>query len=129
MVDDTDVDVEVDDRNVDVESLSPDELRVLVGHLQRAVTSHGVVGQAIGVLVAAHRFPPDQAWSLLRRTSQNANIKVNRLARSVVEVAAGLPPTDQTCCEVVCAALLPSAEPTIPGGLDNGVKGEIPKAG
>jgi hypothetical protein len=62
MMDEPDIDV-----GIDIESLNLIELQPSVGHLQRAVTSHEEVGHAVGVLVAAHRIPPAQAWDLLRR--------------------------------------------------------------
>ena len=94
----------------DLENMSLTELRVLVGHLRSAVASHEVVGQAIGVLLTVHQIPPDQAWHLLCRTSQNTNVKVIRLATSVVEAAAGLATTDPTSAAVIRAHLLPSLE-------------------
>jgi len=92
----------------DLENLGLTELRVLVGHLRSAVASHERVGQAIGVLLTVHQIPPGQAWDLLCRTSQDTNIKVARLAASVVETAAGLATTDPTSAEVIRTHLLPS---------------------
>ena len=92
----------------DLENLSSTELRALVGHLRSAVASHERVGQAIGVLLTVHKIPPGQAWDLLRRTSQDTNVKVIRLATSLVEAAAGLAPSDPTSAAVIRAHLLPS---------------------
>lgn len=58
-----------------------------IGDLTRAVTSHEIVGQATGILIATYRIDPQAAWSLLRRVSQQCNIKVARLAPAVIAAA------------------------------------------
>ncbi len=47
-----------------------------------------VIEQAKGVLMAQHRCGPDEAFDLLRRASQHANIKVSILATRIVEQVA-----------------------------------------
>lgn len=54
-------------------------------HLQRAVHSRSIVGQAIGLLRSRFDLGADQAFALLRRQSQTANVKLIRLAESVVD--------------------------------------------
>jgi ANTAR domain len=44
-----------------------------------------VIGQAKGILMAQHRCGPDEAFDLLRRASQSANVKVSVLAARIVE--------------------------------------------
>ncbi len=44
-----------------------------------------VIEQAKGVLMAQHRCGPDEAFDLLRRASQRANVKVSVLAAQIVE--------------------------------------------
>jgi hypothetical protein len=51
-----------------------------------------VVEQAKGILMAQHRCGPDQAFDLLRRASQRANVKVTVLAARMVEQIAGPEP-------------------------------------
>ncbi|MEU9439217.1 ANTAR domain-containing protein [Streptomyces sp. NPDC048252] len=41
--------------------------------LRQAVDSHATVDQAIGVLIAAHRIPPDAGFEVLRDSSQHTN--------------------------------------------------------
>jgi len=57
-----------------------DTMEDLTVHLHRAVESHTVIGQATGVLMARRRLTAEQAFELLKRTSQNRNIKVAHLA-------------------------------------------------
>jgi hypothetical protein len=52
----------------------------LAVHLRQAVESHTVIGQATGVLMARRGLTADQAFDVLKRTSQNRNIKLSRLA-------------------------------------------------
>jgi hypothetical protein len=44
-----------------------------------------VVEQAKGIVMAQHRCGPDEAFGLLRRASQRANVKVSVLAARMVE--------------------------------------------
>ncbi|WP_420309162.1 ANTAR domain-containing protein [Streptomyces sp. YS-B37] len=55
--------------------------------LQRAVASHAVVDQAIGVVIAVGRLTPEQAWDVLRNVSQHTNIKLRRVAELLLELA------------------------------------------
>jgi len=49
-----------------------------------------VIEQAKGILMAQCRCGPDEAFDLLCRASQNANVKVNVLAKRIVkEVSEG----------------------------------------
>jgi AmiR/NasT family two-component response regulator len=56
--------------------------------LQTRLDSMPVIEQAKGVLMAQHRCGPDEAFDLLRRASQHANIKVSVLATRIVEQVA-----------------------------------------
>src|SRR5512133_1980582 len=47
-----------------------------------------VIEQAKGILMARHGCTPDQAFELLRRASQRANIKLSALAAALAEQAA-----------------------------------------
>ena len=44
-----------------------------------------VIEQAKGILMAQYRCTPDEAFELLRRASQRANVKVSDLAAQIVE--------------------------------------------
>lgn len=55
-----------------------------VDQLRRAVVSHAVIDQAIGVLMAVTGLRSDEGWSVLREVSQHTNIKVREIARHVL---------------------------------------------
>lgn len=60
--------------------------------LQARLDTMPVIEQAKGVLMAQHRCGPDEAFDLLRRASQRANIKVSVLAAQIVEQVAAPEP-------------------------------------
>ncbi|MDX1620756.1 MAG: ANTAR domain-containing protein [Nitriliruptorales bacterium] len=53
--------------------------------LQTALATRDVIGQAKGILMERHRLTADQAFGLLRRASNNRNVKVRDLAQRVTE--------------------------------------------
>lgn len=53
--------------------------------MRRGLDSNREIGKAIGLLMAAHKFTEDEAFDLLRTTSQNLNMKISTVARKVVE--------------------------------------------
>ncbi|MFF4490782.1 ANTAR domain-containing protein [Streptomyces sp. NPDC001544] len=55
-----------------------------VHQLKEAVTSHAVVDQAIGMMVALGRITPDQGWAVLKEVSQHTNIKLRNVAELVL---------------------------------------------
>jgi hypothetical protein len=72
--------------------------------LRHAVDSHAVVDQALGVLIAVHRIPPDAGFEVLREVSQHTNIKLHMVAEALIGWALGqsLPePVDQELVEAV----------------------------
>lgn len=60
------------------------ELQAEVEQLKRAVASHAVVDQAIGMMVAFGRVSPQQGWEVLRDVSQHTNIKLRNVAELVL---------------------------------------------
>ena len=56
--------------------------------LQARLESMPTIEQAKGILMAQQRCGPDEAFDLLRRASQRANVKVSVLAARLVEQAA-----------------------------------------
>lgn len=52
-------------------------------HMNRAVESRDVIGQAKGILMARRGLTADQAFDLLRRTSQDLNVKLVELAETL----------------------------------------------
>src|SRR5215470_5558402 len=53
--------------------------------LQARLESMPVIEQAKGIIMAQQRCGPDEAFDLLRRMSQRANIKLHALATEIVE--------------------------------------------
>src|SRR5215467_5073211 len=62
--------------------------------LQARLETMPVIEQAKGILMAQHRCGPDEAFDLLRRASQSANIRVSVLAAQIVEQIASDEPQD-----------------------------------
>ena len=60
--------------------------------LQARLESMPVIEQAKGILMAQQRCGPEEAFDLLRRASQRANIKVSVLAAHIVEQVASPDP-------------------------------------
>ncbi len=56
-----------------------------VAHLDQALASRDVIGQAKGILMERERLSADQAFDLLRRASQHLNIKLRDVADRVAE--------------------------------------------
>lgn len=65
------------------------ELQKEVEQLKEAVTSHAVVDQAIGMVVALGRITPDQAWTVLKEVSQHTNTKLRHVAELVLAWGGG----------------------------------------
>ncbi|WP_410612456.1 ANTAR domain-containing protein [Amycolatopsis sp. lyj-109] len=53
-------------------------------HLHRAIASRDVIGQAKGILMARQGIDADAAFHLLRRTSQDLNVKLADIAATLV---------------------------------------------
>ncbi|OZF47626.1 antitermination regulator [Rhodococcus sp. 14-2470-1a] len=53
--------------------------------LRAGLESNREIGKAIGLLMATHDVGDDQAFEMLRKTSQDMNVKIAALARSVIE--------------------------------------------
>ncbi len=66
-----------------------ERLQTEVTQLKQAVTSHALVDQAIGVVVVLGRIPPEDAWRVLRDVSQRANVKLNLVAKHLLDFAQG----------------------------------------
>lgn len=54
-------------------------------HLTAAVHSNRRIGIAIGIVMAQHKVTQDQAWDLLRITSQDTQRKVRDIAEDVID--------------------------------------------
>ena len=60
--------------------------------LQAQLETMPVIEQAKGILMAQYRCRPEEAFDLLRRASQRANVKLNVLAAQIVEQIASPEP-------------------------------------
>lgn len=65
-------------------------------HLQQAVTSRDLIGQAKGVLMERYKLTADAAFALLAHTSQRMNRKLVDVARELVTTGAMPQPADTT---------------------------------
>jgi transcriptional regulator with GAF, ATPase, and Fis domain len=61
-----------------------DGMRRLAGQLEQAMASRAVIEQAKGVIMAMRGISEDAAFEVLRRSSQDRNVKVRVLAQQVV---------------------------------------------
>ena len=55
-----------------------------ISQLQEALASRSTIDQALGVLMAQNRCSRDQAFGILRRASQNRNIKLRDVAAAII---------------------------------------------
>jgi hypothetical protein len=60
--------------------------------LHQALTSRAVIDQAIGIMMAQQRCDAGTAYAILRRASQNRNIKLRELAAEIVTAVGGRSP-------------------------------------
>lgn len=60
--------------------------------LEQALKSSRTIGAAIGILMASRQVREDEAFTILRKVSQNANRKLRDLAAELVDLG-GLGPT------------------------------------
>ncbi|GAA3138296.1 hypothetical protein GCM10020001_071020 [Nonomuraea salmonea] len=67
-------------------------MREVAGQLKEALTTRGVIDQALGIVMAQRRCTARQAFELLRQISQDRNVKVHQIAASIVEKVSGEPP-------------------------------------
>lgn len=56
-----------------------------IHQLEEGLETRQVIGQAVGLIMAAHKVDADEGFKLLVRTSQNTNEKVRDLAQRVIE--------------------------------------------
>jgi hypothetical protein len=57
-------------------------------NLQTALLSREIIGQAQGILMERERITADQAFDLLRRSSQHLNVKLRDVAQELVDTGA-----------------------------------------
>ncbi|WP_262386879.1 ANTAR domain-containing protein [Streptomyces sp. TRM49041] len=64
-----------------------EQLKTQIAHLERAVESHAVIDQAMGVLMAVGGCSSSKVWDVLRETSMCTNTKLRHVAELVVHWA------------------------------------------
>jgi GAF domain-containing protein len=64
----------------------------LTEQLRAALASRAVIDQALGVIMAQERCTAAQAFEILRRASQNRNVKLREVAENTVTSISGAPP-------------------------------------
>lgn len=60
-------------------------LEALDQHLEQALLSRDVIGQAKGILMERLKTTPDDAFDILKRSSQRLNLKLREVARRLTE--------------------------------------------
>ena len=63
----------------------------LTNHLRRALSTRGVIDQAIGIVIAHQHGTPAQAFDVLRGISQARNVRLHQVALDLVERTATRP--------------------------------------
>jgi hypothetical protein len=53
--------------------------------LREGLESNREIGKAIGLMMAFHKVTDDEAFEILRRSSQDMNLKISAVAREVIE--------------------------------------------
>ena len=66
-------------------------LEALDRHLEQALLSRDVIGQAKGILMERLKTTPEDAFDILRRSSQRLNLKLREVARSLAETGEVIP--------------------------------------
>ncbi len=54
-------------------------------HLQQAITTRQEIGEALGIVMERYKVSEQEAFAVLRKASQDSNIKLRDLARTVTE--------------------------------------------
>jgi hypothetical protein len=65
-----------------------------VSQLEQALASRSTIDQALGVLMTQNHCTRDTAFGILRRASQNRNVKVRDVAATIIERFTGHPAAD-----------------------------------
>lgn len=68
-------------------SLGQERQDETIHQLEDAVATRQVIGQAVGILMATRKIEADAAFELLKKVSQDSNIKLRDIAERVVERA------------------------------------------
>ena len=85
------------------------DLAVEVATLRDAIATRTIIGQATGLLAGQLNITTPMAWRVMRRLSNETNIKLRDIARALVDAHDGRrPPTDEGVGRAIGAALGPA---------------------
>lgn len=73
-------------------ALHYDEVTRENDHLHAAMATRRLIDQALGLIMAQNRCSSDEAFAILRRASQNRNVKINYLAAEMIRAVTGSAP-------------------------------------
>jgi GAF domain-containing protein len=62
-----------------------DNAALQAAHLRKAIESRDVIGQAKGILMSRRGIGAEEAFQILRRVSQDLNVKLANLAQTLAE--------------------------------------------
>ena len=77
-------------------ALRHDRLTRQTDHLHAAMASRRIIDQALGIIMAQNRCSAEQAFVVLRRASNNRNIKIQLLAEDLIRNITGAEPNRDT---------------------------------
>jgi GAF domain-containing protein len=66
---------------------------ILEDQLRNAINSRAIIDQAVGIIMGQQRCNAIQAFNLLRKASQDRNLKLNVVATELITTITGEPPT------------------------------------
>ncbi|MDQ4095571.1 MAG: GAF and ANTAR domain-containing protein [Actinomycetota bacterium] len=69
------------------DALGHKEDQSVIAQLEEGMKTRQMIGQAVGILMATQKVGADEAFTILRKASQNANIKLRDIAQRLVEKA------------------------------------------
>jgi hypothetical protein len=90
---------------------SPESLEAEIAQLYEALASRATIEQAKGIVMAAHRLSPEQAWQLMAKVSQDRNVKLRQLAQATVDLVYGADPVDPRATAIAVRFLLGRGRP------------------
>jgi AmiR/NasT family two-component response regulator len=77
-----------------------EQLTEEITQLKESLATRATIGQATGIVGGRLQVTTETAWRLLRRASQDCNVKVRRVAEIIVAAHDGsLPPDDDAIAE------------------------------
>ena len=84
------------------------DLAAEVATLRDAIATRTIIGQATGLLAGQLNLPTALAWRVMRRLSNETNIKLRDIARALVDAHDGRGTTDPETARAIGAALGPA---------------------